>query len=131
MLVIVTEAIPDRLRGISQPLDAGGACWCLLGSYWVRVRMMLEKTIRQNIESGNVVIAWSANNESGFDFDTIGENRRIPVVFDGLKLVSFLPLEGKNPEAVECKPSFLTVKEKEEISMPDWVENSSSSNSMH
>jgi CRISPR-associated protein Cas2 len=62
-----------------------------LGDYSVRVRKMLTDTIQNNIEDGNVVIAWTTNNESGFDFETIGNNRRIPVVFDNLKLVSFLP----------------------------------------
>lgn len=42
-------------------------------------------------EDGNVVMAWATNTESGFDFQTIGINRRIPVEFDGLRLVSFLP----------------------------------------
>lgn len=31
------------------------------------------------------------DNESGFDFLTLGTNRRIPVEMDGIKLVSFLP----------------------------------------
>ena len=42
-------------------------------------------------------MAWSTNTESGFDFVTLGENRRIPVELDGIKLVSFLPeSEDKN-----------------------------------
>ena len=36
---------------------------------------------------------WDAPIESGFDFMTCGKNRRIPVDFDGLKLVSFMPEE--------------------------------------
>jgi CRISPR-associated protein Cas2 len=31
---------------------------------------------------------------AGFDFLTLGTNRRIPVEMDGIKLVSFLPPEG-------------------------------------
>jgi CRISPR-associated protein Cas2 len=34
---------------------------------------------------------WDAPTESGYDFRTLGKNRRIPVEYDGLKLVSFLP----------------------------------------
>ena len=39
-----------------------------------------------------------------FEFETFGANRRIPVEFDGLRLVSFLPIEtgeapgGERPE---------------------------------
>jgi len=62
-----------------------------VGNYSVRVREMLINTIYANVEDGNVIVAWSANNESGFDFETIGKNRRIPVQFDGTKLISFLP----------------------------------------
>ena len=36
---------------------------------------------------------WATSTESGFDFQTMGTNRRIPVDLDGLRLVSFLPVE--------------------------------------
>ena len=47
--------------------------------------------VTEGIEEGNAVIAWRTNNEAGFDFLTLGTNRRIPVELDGAKLVSFLP----------------------------------------
>lgn len=34
---------------------------------------------------------WNTNTESGFDFVTTGVNRRVPVEFDGYKLVAFEP----------------------------------------
>ena len=36
-------------------------------------------------------MAWTTNTESGFDFLTLGANRRIPKEMEGIKLVSFLP----------------------------------------
>ncbi|AMO57742.1 CRISPR-associated Cas2 family protein [Endozoicomonas montiporae CL-33] len=42
-------------------------------------------------EDGNVAIAWATNTESGFDFQTYGNNRRIPIDEDGLRLVLFQP----------------------------------------
>jgi CRISPR-associated protein Cas2 len=45
-----------------------------------------------------VVMAWSTNTESGFDFLTLGQNRRIPVEMDGIKLVSFLPENNTDEE---------------------------------
>lgn len=93
MLVIVTESIPDRLRGYLSRWLLELRAGVYIGSYSVKVREMLIRTINANAESGNVVIAWSANNESGFDFMTIGSNRRIPVDYDGLRLVSFLPAD--------------------------------------
>jgi len=38
-------------------------------------------------------MAWNTNTESGYDFLTVGKNRRVPVDFDGLRLVSFKPLD--------------------------------------
>jgi CRISPR-associated protein Cas2 len=44
-------------------------------------------------------MAWTTNTESGFDFLTLGANRRIPKEMEGIKLVSFLPENGIDPEA--------------------------------
>ena len=92
MLVIVVENAPPRLRGRL-------AIWLLevragvyVGDVSRRVREMIWQNIEVGLEEGNVVMAWSTNTESGFDFVTLGKNRRVPVEFDGLKLVSFLPV---------------------------------------
>lgn len=91
MLVVVTENIPPRLRGRL-------AIWLLeiragvyVGDTSKRVREMLWHLITLAADEGNVVMAWATNNESGFEFQTWGKNRRIPVELDGLRLVSFLP----------------------------------------
>ena len=93
MVIIVTENAPPRLRGRL-------AVWLLeiragvyVGDYSSKVRDMLWNQVEQGIEDGNAVMAWTAANDSGFDFQTLGPNRRIPVDLDGLKLVSFLPME--------------------------------------
>jgi CRISPR-associated protein Cas2 len=54
---------------------------------------MIWQQIGDIAEDGNVVMAWATNNESGFDFQTYGKNRREPVDLDGLRLVRFLPQE--------------------------------------
>ena len=93
MLVIVLENAPPRLRGRL-------AVWLLeiragvyVGDYSARVRSYLWKQVEVGIEDGNAVMIWRTNTEAGFDFVTLGKNRRIPVDFDGAKLVSFLPVE--------------------------------------
>lgn len=100
MLVIVVENAPHRLRGRL-------ALWLLevragvyVGKVSRRVREMIWDTVVQGIEDGNAVMAWSTNTESGFDFLTLGANRRIPLELDGVKLVSFLP-ENADKQAVE------------------------------
>jgi CRISPR-associated protein Cas2 len=54
------------------------------------------------LEGGNAVMAWTTNTESGFDFVTLGANRRIPVEMEGIKLVAFLPEPVS--EAIETVP---------------------------
>ena len=94
MLVIVLENAPARLRGRL-------AIWLLevrsgvyVGTYSVKVREMIWENVKVGLEDGNAVMIWDAPNESGFDFITLGKNRRIPVEMDGIKLVSFLPEEN-------------------------------------
>lgn len=93
MTVVVTEAIPPRLRGRL-------AVWLLevragvyIGDISKRVRETIWQYMEADLGEGNIVVAWATNTESGFDFQTLGENRRIPVDMDGLRLVSFLPAE--------------------------------------
>lgn len=63
--------------------------------YLERVREMIWQQVSGGGGGGNVVMAWATNAESGFDFQTLGQNRRIPVDLDGLRLVSFLPVENQ------------------------------------
>jgi CRISPR-associated protein Cas2 len=91
MLVVITENVPPRLRGRL-------AIWLLevragvyLGEVSRRTREMLWEQLTEGREDGNVVMAWSARTESGFEFQTLGANRREPVDHDGLRLVRFLP----------------------------------------
>lgn len=91
MLVIVVENAPPRLRGRL-------AVWLLeiragvyVGVYSKAVREMIWEQVTGAIGDGDAVIAWSAPNDAGFDFQTVGRNRRRPIDFDGLKLVAFDP----------------------------------------
>lgn len=98
MLVIVLENAPPRLRGRL-------AIWLLevragvyVGNYSRRLREHMWEQVEQGIEDGNAVMAWRTNNEAGFDFLTLGENRRMPAEMDGAKLVSFLPIIDNTAE---------------------------------
>jgi len=93
MLVIVLEDAPPRLRGHLTRLFLEVRAGVYIGDYSSRTRERIWETIQKEIGAGNAVIAWSIPNDAGFDFDTCGENRRIPVLMDGLKLVQFLPSE--------------------------------------
>lgn len=96
MLVIVLENSPPRLRGRM-------AIWLLeiragvyVGNYSTKVRDYIWNQVEKGIEDGNAVMAWRTNSEAGFDFVTMGNNRRISVELDGAKLVSFLPEQAQS-----------------------------------
>ncbi|MCW9013270.1 MAG: type I-E CRISPR-associated endoribonuclease Cas2e [Gammaproteobacteria bacterium] len=91
MLVVVAENIPHRLRGRLAVWLVEVRAGVYVGNTSRRVRETIWRYCEVDIEDGNIVMAWQTNTESGFDFQTMGENRRIPVEFDGLRLVSFLP----------------------------------------
>jgi len=101
MLVIVLENAPPRLRGRL-------AVWLLeiragvyVGNYSTRVRDHVWEHVKAGLGEGNAVMAWRVNNEAGFDFMTLGTNRRIPVEIDGAKLVSFLPESDANTQKAQ------------------------------
>ena len=91
MLVIAVNNAPPRLRGRL-------ALWLLeiragvyVGDYSRRTREMIWEQVIAHIGDGDAIIAWSAPNDGGYDFDTCGVNRRVPADLDGLKLVQFMP----------------------------------------
>ena len=105
MLVIVVENAPPRLRGRL-------AVWLLevragvyVGTYSRKVREMIWEWVLAGIEGGNAVIAWAANNDAGFEFETCGANRRVPVDLDGFQLVSFLPSQAKPRDQGSDEPA--------------------------
>ncbi|WP_028714774.1 MULTISPECIES: type I-E CRISPR-associated endoribonuclease Cas2e [Paracoccus] len=93
MMVIVVSNAPPRLRGRL-------AAWLLevragvyVGDYSARTRTRIWEQVEAYIEGGDAVMIWKAPTDQGFEFLTVGRNRRMPVDFDGLKLVSFYPRE--------------------------------------
>ena len=89
--MVVTENVPPRLRGRL-------AIWLLeiragvyIGNVGQKIREMIWEQVTVLAEDGNVAMAWATNTESGYEFQTFGDNRRVPVDHEGLRLVSFLP----------------------------------------
>jgi CRISPR-associated protein Cas2 len=99
MLVIVVENAPPRLRGRLAVWLIEIRAGVYVGDLSTKVRDMIWSQIEIGIEEGNAVMVWSTNTESGFDFITLGKNRRLPVELDGLKLVSFFPTETDSTPA--------------------------------
>ena len=110
MLVIAVNNAPPRLRGRL-------AVWLLeiragvyVGNYSRRTREMIWGQVKAEIDDGDAIIAWAAPNDAGYDFDTCGHNRRIPVDLDGMKLVQFSALAHRQQcGESRCDPGSLIV----------------------
>ena len=93
MLVIAVNNAPPRLRGRLTVWLLEVRAGVYVGNYSRRIREMIWAQVFGDLDDGDAVLIWSAPNESGFEFETCGKNRRMPFDKDGLKLVQFLPLE--------------------------------------
>lgn len=91
MLVIVTENVPPRLRGRLAIWLVEVRAGVYVGNPSKRLREFIWEQVTDGVDEGNAVMVWRTSTESGYDFETVGKNRRLPVDFDGLRLVSFLP----------------------------------------
>ncbi|MCB1387899.1 MAG: type I-E CRISPR-associated endoribonuclease Cas2 [Rhodobacteraceae bacterium] len=94
MVVVVTNA-PPRLRGRLAAWLLEVRAGVFVGDYSARTRAMIWKQVEAYIDAGDAVMVWTAPTDQGYDFATCGRNRRMPVDFDGLKLISFLPEEPR------------------------------------
>lgn len=91
MMVVVVSSAPPRLRGRLAAWLVEVRAGVFVGNYSARTRQMIWEQIEIGIEDGDGVMIWKAPTDQGYEFLTIGRNRRMPVDFDGLKLVSFFP----------------------------------------
>lgn len=106
MLVIVTNNVPLKLRGRLAAWLVEVRAGVYIGSYSKRVRETIWQQLEALIGEGDAVIAWSTNTESGFEFQTLGANRRMPIDYDGLRLVQFLPPDPQTEEDDLFPPSY-------------------------
>lgn len=91
MMVVVVNNAPPRLRGRLAAWLVELRAGVYVGDYSARTREMIWEQVLTGIEAGDAVMVWKASTDQGYDFLTAGHNRRMPVDFDGLKLVSFFP----------------------------------------
>jgi CRISPR-associated protein Cas2 len=89
MLVIVVENAPARLRGRLSLWLAEIRAGVYVGVYSAKTRERIWGEVSELIGPGSAAMTWSSATDSGFEFVTLGPNRREPADFDGLTLVRF------------------------------------------
>lgn len=89
MLVIAVENVPPRLRGRLAVWMIEIRAGIYVGKFSLKVREMIWSNVSAGIGEGTAAMIWTTSTESGFDFETLGPNRRIPVELNGIKLIEF------------------------------------------
>ncbi|MTH94549.1 type I-E CRISPR-associated endoribonuclease Cas2 [Roseibium sp. RKSG952] len=62
-----------------------------VGNYSARTREMVREQVGAWSESGDAAMILQAPADQGYEFKTAGTNPRMPMDFDGVKLVRFYP----------------------------------------
>jgi CRISPR-associated endoribonuclease Cas2, subtype I-E/ECOLI len=109
MLVIVTEAVPQRLRGYLSRWLLEVRAGVYVGNYSVRVRQRLWEVVCAQVGDGNAVLAWTSSHESGFEFLTVGTNSRTQIDWDGLPLVTYTPKNSEGNTSVDSQDTGNTL----------------------
>ncbi len=97
-MVIAVNNAPPRLRGRLAAWLVEVRAGIYVGNYSVRTRGRIWEQVSAYIEDGDAVLVWQANTDQGYDFKSVGKNRRMPVDFDGLKLVSMHATKDQLPD---------------------------------
>ena len=78
-----------------------------VGDYSARVREYLWHQVSEGLggeATASAVMCYRASNESGFEVRTLGKNRREPVLYDGLQLIAFKPVEEQSQAEAKDAP---------------------------
>ncbi|MFD4926884.1 type I-E CRISPR-associated endoribonuclease Cas2e [Streptomyces goshikiensis] len=89
MIVISATAVPDHLRGALTRWLLEVTPELYIGTVSARVRDELWTSVTACTADGAAVLAYPTANEQGFTLRTVGSQRRVPLDFDGLTLMSF------------------------------------------
>ncbi len=93
-MVIVVENAPPRLRGRLAAWLIEVRAGVYVGSYGRKTREMIWSHVEKYLDQGDAIMAWNTATDQGFDFKSLGENRRMPIDFDGALLVRYRPKKG-------------------------------------
>ncbi|QNP75290.1 type I-E CRISPR-associated endoribonuclease Cas2 [Streptomyces roseirectus] len=94
MIAISLTAVPDHLRGALTRWLLEVTPHLYVGTVSARVRDELWSTVTATTADGVSVLIHPTDNEQGFTLHTTGTQRRNPIDFDGLTLISYQP-QGK------------------------------------
>lgn len=88
MTVFVLDRAPQSLRGALARYMIEVRAGLFIGRLDARMRELLwEKCLQLAGAKTRGVVLWRTNNAQGFGLEAFGEDRRMPVEYDGLVLI--------------------------------------------
>ena len=90
MTVLVLTAVKPGLRGELSKWMIEPRAGVFVGHVSSRIRDRLWEKIIGAMDDGAALMVYSARTEQGFALRSYGDNRRVPVDYDGLTLIRFL-----------------------------------------
>ncbi len=94
MVVYVLENAPQRLRGVLSRYCLEVRAGLFVARLDARMRELLwEKVETLSREKTRGVMVWRESSAQGFAFRTIGDDRRVPIIVDGIWLIAEQPEE--------------------------------------
>lgn len=95
MTVTILQNAPQRLRGVFSRYCLEVRAGVFVGRLDGKVRELLwSKVIELAGARTKGVMVWRTNNAQGYAFSTHGDDRRQPIIVDGLWLIGELPDDG-------------------------------------
>jgi CRISPR-associated protein Cas2 len=99
VIVVISENIPQRLHGYLSRYFIEIRAGCYIGDFSIKVKDIICKNIKNYCEYGNAVVAYTANNDFGYQLDFFGkDSRRILIEKDGLQFIKFIDKEEFDKE---------------------------------
>ncbi len=87
MVVLTMDSASESLRGECTRYLIEIKTGVFIGTISARVRDSLWNTVKQRIENGAAIIAYSYPNEQGFVMEMYGDPRKSVIDIDGLQLI--------------------------------------------
>jgi CRISPR-associated protein Cas2 len=93
IVVIHTQNVPDALRGIIGNILTEVSTGIFCGKINARTRRHLWETVNSLVDptKSSVIMIFETTNEAGISFVSIGTERRVPILKDGVLLSLFKP----------------------------------------
>ena len=87
MVVLILTAVKPGLRGELSKWMIEPSAGVFVGHVSARIRELLWEKMILNLGEGSAMMLYSARTEQGFEIRSYGDQRRVPVDYEGFTLI--------------------------------------------